>query len=80
MNQRIRELAEQAGFHGPSMNPVFGTTSETALQNFAELILAECTETVREVLRENENTLDYTTASLLQSRMKTNLGVTQWTI
>jgi len=43
MNERIRELAEQAGFHGPSMNPVFGTTSETALQNFAELMVQECT-------------------------------------
>lgn len=42
MNERIKELAEQSGFIGESMYPVFGTCQETALKNFAELIIQEC--------------------------------------
>ena len=42
MNERIKELAFQAGFVGESMNPIFGTCQETALKNFAELIVREC--------------------------------------
>ena len=42
MNERIKELAFRAGFIGESMNPIFGTCQETALKNFAELIVREC--------------------------------------
>jgi len=43
MNERMRELAKQAGFIGTNLhNTVIGTTQETALQNFAELIVQEC--------------------------------------
>ena len=42
MNERIKELAAEAGFIGESMYPIFGTCQETALKNFAELILREC--------------------------------------
>ena len=42
MNERLKELAFQAGFVGESMNPIFGTCQETALKNFAELIVREC--------------------------------------
>jgi hypothetical protein len=42
MNERIKDLAEQAGFIGDSMYPIFGTCQQTALNNFAELIVREC--------------------------------------
>ena len=44
MNERIRELLKQAGFIGEGMNPIVGTCQETALKNFAELIIRECAE------------------------------------
>jgi hypothetical protein len=43
MNKRILELAEQAGFIGEGFqDTVMGTCQETALENFAELIVKEC--------------------------------------
>jgi uncharacterized protein YaaQ len=45
MNIQIKELAEQAGFIGNGFqNTVVGTSHETALKNFAELIAQECAE------------------------------------
>lgn len=41
MNERIRKLANHAGFIGERLSPVVGTTQETALVNFAELIVNE---------------------------------------
>lgn len=72
MTPRILRLAAQAGLDL--------STDNDAYQQFAELILAECCETVREVVREEANVIDWTTADRLQSLMKQNLGVTQWTI
>jgi hypothetical protein len=42
MNEQIKKLANQAGFIGDSMYPIFGTCQETALNNFAELIIEQC--------------------------------------
>jgi hypothetical protein len=39
MNQRIQELAEQAGLLGPSSR---GGNAHEAAEKFAELIIAEC--------------------------------------
>ncbi len=48
MNERIKELAFQAGFIGESMNPIIGTSQVTALENFAELIVRECIDCINE--------------------------------
>lgn len=74
MNERIRELAEQAGFVGESMWPIFGTSQETALNNFAELIVTHATECVRDVLREKDSTLTYKDATMLQQRIQQFFG------
>ena len=42
MNEKIKDLASQAGFVGESMYPIFGTCQETALTNFVELIQQDC--------------------------------------
>ena len=43
MNERIKLLAMQAGFTGEGFhNTQVGTCQETALKNFAELIVQEC--------------------------------------
>lgn len=43
MNFQLRQLARAAGFFGNDFeNTAFGTCHETALQNFAELIVKEC--------------------------------------
>ena len=53
MNDNLRQLAFQAGFIGESLDTtVFGTCQETALKNFAELIVeqltkAQCSQDIR---------------------------------
>lgn len=43
MSSQLRELARAAGFFGNDFqNTALGTCQETALQNFAELIVKEC--------------------------------------
>ena len=46
MNERIRELAKQAGFSSWVLNPSVETQSDTPelLNRFAELIVQECYE------------------------------------
>ena len=41
MNEQLKKLAFKAGFVGEGMNPIVGTCQETALENFAELLLRE---------------------------------------
>ena len=48
MNERIKLLAEQAGFSGEGFhNTMVGTCQETALTYFAESIVRECIAQVR---------------------------------
>jgi hypothetical protein len=47
--ERFRELAFRAGFVGDSLYPVFGTCQETALRNFAVLIVEECVDHIKRV-------------------------------
>ena len=45
MNQRIRELAKQAGGHGLKMSTMgLSLLGEDAIEKFAELIVQECCE------------------------------------
>jgi hypothetical protein len=46
MNQRIRELAEQAGFYNMGIGLIIGI--EEYHQKFAELLINECAETVQD--------------------------------
>ena len=48
MNNKIKDLALRAGFVGENMYPIFGTSQETALRNFAELIVEECAKVSEE--------------------------------
>jgi hypothetical protein len=70
MNTRIAELAEQAGY--PNCM-TYG--QDLVLERFAELIIGECTETVRQVLREEGSTLSYEDCSKIQKQMKDYFGV-----
>lgn len=54
MNQRVKELMTQAGFVGENMYPVFGTSQQTALQNFAEMIVKECIQVARNADNKDE--------------------------
>ena len=53
MNERIKELAFQAGFIGESMNPIIGTSQVTALENFAELIVRDICNMVNKHIQWN---------------------------
>jgi predicted RNA-binding protein with PUA domain len=44
MNERIRELANQAGFH---VAPYEGINDNNMIKKFAELIVGECTDRIR---------------------------------
>lgn len=47
MNEKLKDLAFKAGFVGESMFPIVGTCQETALQNFAELLIDEVKEIIK---------------------------------
>lgn len=72
MNRVLAELSEQAGFPG---NMTYG--QDLVLERFAELIIGNCTETVRQVLREEGSTLSYEDANKIQQKMKEHFGV-EW--
>lgn len=46
MNERIQELAEQAGFYVAMFDP--GNKDNEAIEKFAELIIEECAEFARQ--------------------------------
>lgn len=47
MNERIKELAEQSGFYVDS-EPILNDSNNIRLQQFAELIVKECTDVLRD--------------------------------
>lgn len=65
MNERLVELIDQSTWHkGPNGDTEFDK------EYFAKLIVAECSEMVRGVLREEGSTLSYKDAGILQERFK----------
>lgn len=51
--QTLQALAKQAGFCGSDLsNTVVGTTHQTALTNFAELIVKECLTRIDALIHE----------------------------
>lgn len=73
MNERIKELAFKAGFVGESMNPIFGTCQETALENFAELIVRECMSVARQ--QRNPANLNYKPSERFVEDLRQHFGV-----
>ena len=61
MNEKIRELAEQAGLRFTQLmsNPMVPVVDgkETDLEKFAELIVRECVEICNQATLQNEDTL-----------------------
>ena len=72
MNERILELAKHAGLKFPS---------ETAMSpvelEFAQLIIWNATECVRDVLREENSDLSYDAASQVQNRIREYFGLNE---
>jgi len=78
MNERIRQLAKDAGikltpaqFSGVLEDEV----DEFTLEKFAQLIIDHATECVRDVLRDEESDLTYAAAGQVQNRIKQFFGV-----
>lgn len=67
MNERIKELAAQAGF-GASGDPYHRQAFD--VNQFAELIAQECMECVRDVLRDEASDLTYEAADQVQGRIR----------
>jgi hypothetical protein len=72
MNERIKQLAEQAGMY--IIDDEFSTYGKFA-EKFAELIVGHATECVRDVLRDENSDLSYAAASQVQNRIKEFFGV-----
>jgi hypothetical protein len=59
VNERIRELAEQAGMEDYPIKGVPGLVGKKEIEKFAELIVRECAEIAKEIAfkyQVNENT------------------------
>jgi hypothetical protein len=72
MNERIRQLAEQAGMN--IVDDKFSTYGKFA-EKFAQLIVGHAIECVRDVLRDENSDLSYGAASQVQNRIKQHFGV-----
>jgi hypothetical protein len=82
MNERIKELAEQAGIeftYDPTETPVraFAECWEDELAKFAELIVGHAIECVRDVLRDENSDLSYDAASQVQNRIREYFGLNE---
>lgn len=80
MNKRLKELTKQSGIcFGADNQPggwrttIHGTDLD--LEKFAELIIGNATECVRDVLREEGSTLSYEDCDKIQQRIKEYFGV-----
>ena len=67
MNEKIKELAEQAGFYIDS-EPIINDSNNPRLEKFAEMIVEEATDLVR-------NMLDQNTAGEVIVEIKQHFGV-----
>jgi len=78
MNERIKELAEQAGFCGTGFhNTLPGTTQEDALKNFAELLIQECVRCAEgEWIRNGDTEHNRAVSGVIES-IKERFGVEQ---
>jgi hypothetical protein len=76
MNERIRELAEQASQYANEQNELHGVGYViTFKEKFAQLIIGHAIECVRDVLRDENSDLSYGAASQVQNRIKQHFGV-----
>jgi hypothetical protein len=83
MNERIKQLAEQAGYYLYDLTETHecktvetdSTDEWITLEKFAELIVAHATECVRDVLRDENSDLSYVAARQVQNRIKEFFGV-----
>ena len=72
MNERIRLLAEQAGFYvadGKIYIPSISEEITTCQEKFAELIVQECIDTV------SDSSVEYCTRPQIVSEIKEHFGV-----
>ncbi len=69
MNERIMELAEESGM------TQYVAAHNKFLERFAKMIVADCSEIVRGVLRDEGSTLSYNDAGTLQERFKEAFGI-----
>jgi chemotaxis signal transduction protein len=77
MNENIVRCWEQGTKTVVPRDGDYSSVSKDNIQQFAELIIAECTESVRQVHRDESNTLSWIDVDKIQQRIKTYFGVNQ---
>ncbi len=75
MNQVLKDIAFRAGFIGESMYPVLGTTQESALENFAEMIVRECAAIAADANLEDVEGGDSSVLRAASEQIKSHFGV-----
>jgi hypothetical protein len=68
MKDRIRELAEQAGFN-ISNDPIDGHDFKYEIEKFAELIVTECVDICNQATLQNQDTLSKLNTDELAEKM-----------
>ena len=81
MNERIRELAEQAGLRFTQLmsNPMVPVVDgkETDLEKFAELIVKECVDICNQAILQNQDTLSKLGVDELAEKMVIHGSINQ---
>ena len=76
MNERIKQLAEQATEYANQQNELHGVGYViTFKEKFAELIVNDAVELVRDIMRDEESELSLMAGAEVQARMREYFGV-----
>jgi len=79
MNELIKQFVKIANIRyqqiGHKYSNTFYLVHENELEKFAELIVRECNECVRDVLRDENSSLGYAAAGELQHYIKQHFGI-----
>jgi hypothetical protein len=75
MNEHIVRCWEQATKTVIPRDGDYSSVTAANIQRFSEMIIAECTESVRQVLREEGSTLSWDDANKVQQTIKQYFGI-----
>lgn len=76
-NMSVSELIQELK---REKEPEFYCFNQEEIERFVEIIVGHCSESVRQVLRDDSFTLTYEDADKIQQNMKQVFGIKKWSI
>lgn len=76
-NMSVSELIQELK---REKEPEFYCFNQEEIERFVEIIVGHCSESVRQVLRDDSSTLTYEDADKIQQNMKQFFGIKKWSI